>query len=356
MKLDFDNHTAVAHGGNLGEAVHRYGIARANWIDLSTGINPLGYPVPEIDPRMWLRLPEDDDGLEQVAAHHYGAPRAVAVAGTQAAIRMLPQLLPQGCVGVGLMTYGEYAPAFARAGFAVQRFVTEAFADRSNSVDFVLAPGAKLPAQLRHLVIVNPNNPGAEAFDAETVLDWHRQLVARGGTLVVDEAFVETAPQLSVAAETGREGLIVLRSIGKFFGLAGARTGFVLAPHSIEQSLRRLRGPWTVSGPARAVVRAALLDVAWQRETRARLADAGARLAHMLEAHGMSPARTLLFAWVRDDEAARVQDALARRGIWVRRFDVVPGVRFGLPPLDDESAWARLDAALRDACRERDAR
>lgn len=354
--MDWEHDAPIAHGGNLGEAVRRYGMAREQWLDLSTGINPLGYPVPPIDGEAWLRLPDDGDDLEQVAASHYGAARALAVAGTQAAIRMLPEALPRADVGIGLLTYGEYAPAFERAGFAVQRFVTEALADVRERADFMLAPNAMLPAQLRHLVIVNPNNPGAEAFDADTVLDWHRQLSKRDGTLIIDEAFVEASPQLSVAAESGREGLVVLRSVGKFFGLAGARAGFVLASERFDRTMRRLRGPWTVSGPARAAVRAALVDTGWQRAMRPRLAEAGARLARMLELHGFKPACTSLFAWVRAERAVHLHDALARRGVWVRRFDVVPGLRFGLPPLDDASAWVRLDAALRDVCREGETR
>lgn len=334
----------VPHGGNLADAVHRYGIARERWLDLSTGINPRGYPVPPIDGDAWLRLPDDDDGLEAIAAHHYGSSRALAVAGTQAAIRMLPQVLRSGCIGIGLLTYGEYAPAFEAAGFSVERFVTEPLADQRDDAGFILAPGAALPAHLRHLVVVNPNNPGAESFDVQTILDWHWQLASRGGYLIVDEAFADALPHISVATKADLEGLIVLRSVGKFYGLAGARAGFVLADHATDRMMRGLRGPWSVSGPARSVVRAALLDEAWQRETRARLSEAGARLVGLLERHGWRAAHTPLFAWVRDDHAKRWHEYLAREAIWVRRFEVVPGLRFGLPA--DEPAWTRLDAAL----------
>ncbi|GLU33327.1 threonine-phosphate decarboxylase CobD [Trinickia caryophylli] len=344
---DLDLPVAVAHGGNLGEAIRRYGIAREHWVDLSTGINPHGYPVPPISPDAWLRLPDDDDDLEAVAAAHYGAARALAVAGTQAAIRALPRLLPPGCVGVGLLTYGEYAPAFERAGFRVDRFVTPMLADCRHAAAFVLAPNEPLPAHLKHLVLVNPNNPGTESFTRETVAEWHRQLASRGGTLIVDEAFADAVPASSLASFADAEGLIVLRSVGKFFGLAGARVGFVLGSERVHGAMRALRGPWAVSGPARVAVRAALEDDAWQRAMRASLADASARLAQLLRSHGMDAVNTALFAWVRDGNAMRIQDCLARDGIWVRRFETVAGLRFGLPP--DESAWARLDASLRAA-------
>ncbi|PTB20031.1 threonine-phosphate decarboxylase [Trinickia symbiotica] len=353
--FDSDLPPLVPHGGNLGDAVRRYGIARERWIDLSTGINPHGYPVPAVAQQAWLRLPDDEDDLETIAALHYGSPRALAMAGTQAAIRLLPEVLPKGPVGVGLLTYGEYAPAFARAGFDVARFVTGPFADRQGQAAFVLEPGHALPENLKHLVLVNPNNPTTERFSPDVVMDWYRQLAARGGTLVVDEAFVEALPELSVASRADGEGLVVLRSIGKFFGLAGARVGFVLASAPIDRAMRRLRGPWSVSGPARVVVRAALLDAAWQTETRARLADASKRLAELLGASGLEASHTPLFAWVRQPNALQWQDCLARQGIWVRRFETVAGLRVGLPAFD-EAAWSRLEAALRNVRSEIDGR
>jgi cobalamin biosynthetic protein CobC len=342
--LNLADATQVPHGGNLGEAAERYGISRENWIDLSTGINPHGYPVPPIDPQAWIRLPDDNDDLEAIAATHYGASRALAVAGTQAAIRMLPAVLPKGRIGVGLLTYGEYAPAFERAGFPVERFVTRQFADVQGAASFVLDPALGLPAKLKHLILVNPNNPGTERFTPQQIMQWHEELAARGGTLVVDEAFVESMPELSVASFADREGLIVLRSIGKFFGLAGARVGFLLASSRVDEAMRYLRGPWTISGPARAAARAALLDTDWQTLTRARLIASGARLADLLRRFHPAVTHTPLFSWMRDEQAQRWQDGLARHGIWVRRFDVIPGVRLGLPA--DDAAWSRLEAAL----------
>ncbi|RKP53310.1 threonine-phosphate decarboxylase CobD [Pararobbsia silviterrae] len=342
--VDPDRTTPIPHGGNLTEAAARYGIPRATWLDLSTGINPVGYPVPSIDAQAWLRLPDDDDDLEAVAAHHYGAPRALAVAGTQAAIRMLPSVLPRGRVGIALLTYGEYAPAFGYAGYPVSRFVTPQFGDLAHEAAFVLNPGQPLPDDLLHLVLVNPNNPGAERWSTQIIMDWAAQLAARGGTLIVDEAFVEAMPTLSVAQYVGNDALIVLRSVGKFYGLAGARVGFVLAGARVDRALRTMRGPWSVSGPSRIVTRAALCDAAWQCDARARLEHEGARLAALLGTSFMSVSHTPLFAWVREDTARDWQHGLARRGIWIRRFEQVDGLRFGLPR--DEAQWMRLEGAL----------
>lgn len=334
--------SGIVHGGNLATARARYGEPASGWLDLSTGINPRGYPVPPIPPDAWLRLPEDD-GLEALAAAHYGvrdARAVLAVAGSQAAIRALPALLPRGPhgrVGIAQIGYSEYAPAFARAGHEVVTLPEAAFL-------------GDLPDDVRHLVVVNPNNPTARLLPATTLRDWHARLHARGGTLIVDEAFIEAiddGPTLAPLA--GAPGLVVLRSIGKFYGLAGARIGFTLAAPELLAALREALGHWTVNGPARAVVRAALADTAWQAATRTHLQQAGGRLSALLDRHGLPNAATPLFAWAPTPRAHALHAKLARAGIWTRLFDLpavpgLPGVRLGLPP--DETGWRRLADAL----------
>lgn len=325
----------LTHGGNLHEAAARFGIPYAQWLDLSTGINPHGYPVPPVPADAWRRLPDEGDGLADCAARYYGAPDALhvlPVAGSQAAIRALPALLPRASVGVAPLTYSEYAPAFERAGHRVMPL------DVSRDA---------LPDALTHAIVVNPNNPTAEHLSASTLLAWHAQLSARGGTLLVDEAFADTMPEASLAAHTHRDGLIVLRSPGKFFGLAGVRAGFVLAAPALLDSLRRTLGAWTVSGPARHAVKAALADRAWQEQMRARLAADGARLVALLHAHGFRTRGTPLFAWTDDSRAADLHDALATRGVWTRLFASSGSVRFGLPASEEE--WTRLADSLRAA-------
>jgi cobalamin biosynthetic protein CobC len=325
----------VVHGGNLHEAAERYGIPYARWLDLSTGINPHGYPVPPVPADAWRRLPDEGDDFAACAARYYRAPDAahvLPVAGSQAAIRALPALLPRSTVGIAPLTYSEYAPAFARAGHRVA------------PLDVCCE---RLPNALTHAIVVNPNNPTAAHLSADTLLHWHAQLHARGGTLLVDEAFADTMPEASLAASTHLEGLIVLRSPGKFFGLAGVRAGFVLAAPALLDTLRRTLGAWTVSGPARHAVKAALADEAWQRQMRARLDSESARLVELLHAHGFATHSTPLFAWSDDARAAALHEALARRGIWTRLFTASGSVRFGLPA--SEAEWTRFEESLREA-------
>ena len=326
---------AIVHGGNLHEAARRHGIPYEDWLDLSTGINPHGYPVPPVPADAWRRLPDEGDGYAACAARYYGAPDAahvLPVAGSQAAIRALPALLPQGAVGIAPLTYGEYAPAFERAGHRVMPLDVTA---------------ATLPDAMTHAVVVNPNNPTAQHVSAATLHRWHARLSARGGTLIVDEAFADTMPFASLAGSTDRTGLVVLRSPGKFFGLAGVRAGFVLAVPALLAPLREALGAWTVSGPARHAVTAAFNDTEWQRAMRARLDKDSARLAALLDAHRLPFSRTPLFAWTPDARAAALHHALAQRGIWTRFFPAPASVRFGLPATDAQ--WSRLEQGLTDS-------
>lgn len=321
----------LEHGGQLQQAARRYGIDVERWLDLSTGINPNGWPVPALESRVWNRLPETDDGLIEAAASYYGAPRLLPVAGSQAAIQALPRLRTHCRVGVLEPGYAEHAHAWRSAGHDVEMLSHDAIATALARLDV--------------LVLANPNNPTGVRFHVETLLCWHAALAARGGWLIVDEAFMDTTPGQSLAPFTTRTGLIVLRSLGKFFGLAGARVGFVLAEASILQRLEDILGPWPVSGPARVVARLALADRAWQATMRERLRSDAVRLRKALSARSLSPAGgTDFFQWVVTPRAAQIHEQLARRGILVRRFDALASLRFGMPA--NETGWQRLHTAL----------
>ncbi len=321
----------LEHGGRLRAAAIQYRIPLSGWLDLSTGINPQGWPIPPIPARVWQRLPEPDDGLEAAAVAYYGAESLLPVAGSQAAIQALPRLREPGRVGVLNPSYAEHAHAWRRAGHQVE-----------------LLPAEDLDAALERLdvlALVHPNNPTGVRFPPELLLDWRARLAARGGWLVVDEAFMDATPAGSLANPVGLPGLILLRSLGKFFGLAGARVGFVLAEPAVLERLGEALGPWTVTGPSRWVAAQALSDRGWQAETRTRLDRAGSRLADLLNRQRLPVAGgTGLFQWVPLPEAEFWHDALARRGILVRRFTDPPALRFGLP--DGEPAWRRLELAL----------
>lgn len=325
------------HGGQLGQAARRWGIPKHQWLDLSTGINPLGWPVPAIPPAFWQRLPDEDDGLEERLRVWSSAPanaRCVPIPGSQAAIQTLPYLRPPCRVGVPTPGYEEHAHCWAKAGHQVIPVPLT-----------TLEQGDSWLSELDVLVWINPNNPTALTLPRQRLLDWHEQLVARGGWLIVDEAFAEGQPDISLADRAGMPGLIVLRSIGKFYGLAGVRAGAVLTNNEIAQALKARLGPWALSGPARYLMAEALQDQPWQAQTKRRLAADSQRLDQLLASHSLAGSTgTLLFRYVPHPEARPIADYLASKGILVRCFDDPLAVRFGLP--GDGAEWQRLEQAL----------
>lgn len=310
----------LEHGGRLGAAARRWGIPRADWLDLSTGISPWPYPLPAVPAEIWQRLPEEDDGLEEAARDYYGTDHLLALPGSQAAIQTLPRLFPPGRVAMPAPLYAEHPAAWRAAGHTP--------VDWHEAADYA--------------VVCNPNNPTGAVL-ARAAL---RERAGQVRLLVVDEAFIDAEPGESLAGDGG-ENIVVLRSLGKFFGLAGARVGFAIAAPDLLERLRENLGPWAVSHPARWAARLALADRDWQAAQRARLATASRRLADLLACLG-APTGCGLFRHVSLPRAAALHDALARRGILVRLFDnppALPGLRLGLPAA--ETDWQRLESTLR---------
>jgi cobalamin biosynthetic protein CobC len=325
----------LEHGGRVRLAAEQWGIPLADWVDLSTGINPEAWPVPPLAADCWRRLPEDNDGLEAAAAAFYGNANLLALPGSQAAIQWLPVLLPRAAVACLTPIYAEHPQAWERAGHKLRRL---------QGATLQRALSAATP----NILLCNPNNPTARQFARNELLDAAAQLNKRGGTLVIDEAFGDADPDNCVADVAGTEAapnLIVLRSLGKFFGLAGARVGFLFAQPDLLARMAEAIGPWAVSHPARAVATAALADSPWQTATRRTLDTASARLAALLAPLGEGATSTL-FYWLPCAEAAALHDFLAQRGILVRFFSDIPGLRFGLP--GNETEWQRLAAAIEE--------
>lgn len=323
----------LEHGGRLLRAVRHYGIAREHWLDLSSGIAPWSYPIPAIAQDAWARLPETEDGLEEAARQYYGVRQLLAVAGSQAAIQALPHLRAAGRVGVLSPCYAEHPHAWQRAGHTLVELDEAQVEDALDSLDVLL--------------LVNPNNPTGRRFPRDQLLAWYARLANRGGWLLVDEAFMDNTPEHSIVDCAECSGLIVLRSFGKFFGLAGVRLGFVAAEQTLLRQLADLLGPWTVSGPTRMIGQACFTDVAAHQGQIERCARASQRLAAMLQSAGLAPSGGCdLFQYVRSERAAHLHDFLARRGILVRLFEQPPAVRLGLPASAADEQ--RLAQALAD--------
>ncbi|WP_212524222.1 threonine-phosphate decarboxylase CobD [Actibacterium sp. MT2.3-13A] len=317
------------HGGNIDGAMAEFGGRADDWIDLSTGINRAPYPLPPLPDAAWNALPTRAaiEALTRAAARAYGTSAAILpVAGAQAAIQMIPRLGPPGQARVLAPTYNEHAASLRAAGWKVQE---------------VASPYALSGAGMA--VVVNPNNPdGRETAPARL-----RDLAGTVDRLVVDESFADGRPELSLAPHVGaRRGLFVLRSFGKFYGLAGLRLGFVLGHTEDIAELSEMAGPWPVSGAAIEIGQKALKDMDWVRATVTRLRAEAARMDGLAERAGWGlVGGTDLFRLYRTPDAAAARAHLARARIWSRIFPWSPHLlRLGLP--GDEREWERLGAAL----------
>jgi cobalamin biosynthetic protein CobC len=318
------------HGGGIDAAADCYGIPRDCWLDLSTGINPQPFPLPELAREYWYRLPDSgiESWLREAAARCYGVADpgwVIPTPGSQAAIQWLPRLVARGGVAVLGPTYREHGTSWALAGHAVIEVT------RLDDV----------PAAADVVIVVNPNNPDGRVFAPELLLQ-----TAGTRLLIVDEAFADLQPELSLAPAVGGGNLVVLRSFGKFYGLAGLRLGFVLAGEPVASRLRRALGPWAISGPAAAVGAVALADEAWARATRVRLTAAAGRLDGLLMRIGLAVlGGTSLYRLARSERAAGLFEHLAQQGILVRCFEHEPHwLRFGIPA--DDAAFERLQQAF----------
>ena len=318
------------HGGNLDAAILRFGGAPEDWIDLSTGINAQPYPVPPIPADRWNALPRKSDmaALCQAAKAAYRtSAEVVALAGAQGAIQIVPSLRPLGEARVLAPTYNEHAGALRAAGWRVTEV---AHTDALRGADIA--------------VVVNPNNPDGASYPPEVLAE----LACDVGLLVVDESFGDPTPALSLAPRLDRlpENILLLRSFGKFYGLAGLRLGFALACPALAARIAAMAGPWPVCGPAIDIAIAALNDQAWQAETIARLTAEAARMDALAARAGWElVGGTVLFRTYAAPSAAESQNHLARAHIWSRIFPYsARWIRLGLPGTPE--GWARLETAL----------
>ncbi|MFQ6553577.1 threonine-phosphate decarboxylase [Aestuariibius insulae] len=324
------------HGGNLDAAIHRYGGSRSDWLDLSTGINPVPYPVGDIPADAWTALPDQaaTDRLLRAARHVWSVPKSAGIIiapGASALIARMPDLIDLAGAHIPGPTYNEHAAAFAKTGHHVNDpDGSGAFAD----------------------IYVHPNNPDGRL--------WEAQDLGRRALTIIDESFCDTVPHLSHIDLTREDGIVLLKSFGKFWGLAGLRLGFAIgAPETLDpaiitdsskktpgRSLTDLLGPWPVSGPALEIGARALEDHDWAKATRTRLAQDAVRLDALLTGGGAKVAGgTTLFRLYEVDDATTWQHRLAEHHIWSRIFPYSKTwLRLGLPASD---RWDQLQAALR---------
>lgn len=339
------------HGADLEAASARYEIPVSDWLDLSAAINPRAYPLTPLNAEQLRQLPYSLRAAQEAAQQYCSAPvLPVFAAGSQALIQWLPlvhrNLHAGRRVAVPKIGYAEHAFRWQWAGYDI------VFYDplQLEHIDELLQRDA-----IDVLVVISPHNPLAQAIEPRRLLNWHAALQRRHGWLIVDEAFIDVMPQSSLANMSDVPGLIVLRSLGKFFGLAGVRCGYAFCHASIARPLEIAIGPWPLSATALAAAAQALRDEVWQHAMRAQLAEWRARNDELLlSATWMKSLRQYSHALFRSVELPRqqallVEDVLAQRAIRVRRIDLSNDsalLRFGLVAPDNTEGWARLKVAI----------
>ncbi len=333
-------YSGLKHGGRIKAAAAKYGIPEDDWLDLSTGLNPNGWNVPNVPSSIWQTLPEDNDGLQTAACEYYGCDYCLPISGSQAAIQILPGLRSFSKVGVISPTYAEHEYNWKQAGHDVVQLSLMDVENKINELDV--------------LVVINPNNPTGEIVSVEKLLNWHQQLSTKGGWLIVDEAFMDVTPENSLLSAGIKPGLIILRSLGKFFGLAGVRCGFIITDKELLQRMSDKLGPWSLTGPTRYIAKQALQDKQWHKKTIHYLRHSSERLYNVLTENYLEPnGGTTLFQWVKHPNAKEIFEAFAKQGILIRYFEgsvssnkqkTLQSLRFGLPA--NEEQWLRLNDAL----------
>ncbi len=324
----------VLHGGRLDSAIRRHGGTREAWLDLSTGINPRSYPVGSLPAEVWQALPDTKamDRLLGAARRYYGCDQTVEITaanGSQAIIQTLPRILNAGRIAIVEPTYGEHRHCWAQAAREVTAIPEPEMAVGHSDI----------------LVVGNPNNPNGRIHEPAFLRDLSEELDQHGGILVVDEAFCDLKPELSLAGQLPGNA-IVLRSFGKFFGLAGLRLGFALCNADLTSLLRSELGPWNVSGPALEIGAQALSDTEWCDDNRKWISERCQQMCKVLaecalEVSGIGG----LFLEVYHEGAQSIHDSLLADKILVRPFPERPGfLRFGL--CSDQAEVERLRTAL----------
>lgn len=327
----------LVHGGQLSKIAKQYDIPVEDWLDLSTGISPLSYPVGQLPERIWQRLPEESSDLITAAQQYYQCQHILPISGSQAVIQLLPKLLSAqvtseqpisaqgksiGKVYLPKVGYQEHRKAWVNHNCDIKNYQHISDIQNITKGDVV--------------VLINPNNPTGELYLPKVLQGLFNQVKLAEALLIIDEAFMDCTPEYSFIQNSADPSLIVLRSAGKFFGLAGLRLGFVAAAPCWLERLTYLLGPWSVNGPAQYIGQQALSDLSWQENQRRTLQSLSDQLAILLMKYfKVEPKGTLLFKTIQHNNAPNIFEALCQQGVYVRLCDEQNALRFGIPKKEE---------------------
>lgn len=331
----------LQHGGQLPTVAQQFNIPIDQWLDLSTGISPFSYPINRVPERYYRDLPHFCPSLINAAKQYYQAENVLPCHGSQAVIERLPIIWRQhnkinNTVYLPKVGYKEHQKSWLDAGYSPQYYDDE------------------LPQVLKSfsvVIVINPNNPNGQFYQQQELLSLYQQVKSVQGLLVVDEAFIDVMPQgHSLIPTINDDHLMVLRSFGKFFGLAGLRIGFAFAATKWLNKLSAMLGPWQVNGPAQFIAQQALNDEQWQTAQLDKLTVASNQLTSLLKQYFPAKISSCpLFITVYLDDANEVYQRLCQQGVYVRLTDEKDSLRFGIP---NEEGLMKLEEVLLSSFKE----
>lgn len=330
------------HGGDVYSLARSLGWPEDRIIDFSANINPLG-----ISPRAQQAIQAALKGLDrypdpQVARlkdcladyHHLSAQSFLVGNGATELIHLLPRVLKPKNALILVPAFSEYERASRLAGAAIHRVglnVRDGFRINVETVAQKCSKGIDL------LFLCNPNNPTGRLLAREEIV-WLVKKVARCSTwVVVDEAFIDYAPDQSVLScpqnlVDHSSNLIVLRSFTKFFALSGLRVGYLSTQSALVKKLQIAKDPWSVNTLAQIAARESLLDVEYIKESLRFMETEKPRFLSLLDripGIQIFPSQAnfvLIRVAKRGATAYRLFGSLARTGILVRGCESFGGL------------------------------
>jgi threonine-phosphate decarboxylase len=265
---------ASTHGGQVFAAARLQGVPPDSILDFSANINPLG-PSPKALRRLrrdlsLIRFYPDVENkeLRDVVANQVAVNGDCILFGNGATalLHLIPRVLKPRAAVVLEPGFSEYSAALERASCRIARLRLR------PEAGFQLDRAALFEALRRtrpdFLVLGNPNNPTGTVLPPPLLSELISVCSQRRIHLVLDESFIDFTPYPSRVADAAkRSHVLVVRSLTKFWALAGVRIGYLVARKALVEKLSASSEPWSINTLASAAAAESLRDLKYRDRT-----------------------------------------------------------------------------------------
>ncbi len=349
------------HGGNPAKVAGELGFDNtvAVRFDFSVNLNPFGPPLPvkhlasEFE-NLISGYPEVDAATAEkilAEAHNVSPEAVVAGNGATEVFSLAVQALRPG------------SAVWSAPGYSGYREVCEKFLIEARPVTAQCSAGIFTPDFMRlakpgpdMIFLASPNNPTGQAINPQRVIDFAKANPHKN--IIFDESFIDFCPDAPSRTIIGREdcpdNLLVVKSLTKFFAVAGLRLGFAWGAPDIIAKLREKRLPWTINGIAQEAAKLLYRERDYIERSRKATTDLREKLLKSLSAFPQlkrySSSANYVLAEIVDEKwnADSLQKHLLEQGILIRNCSKIAGLddRFVRLAVRPESETAELIAAL----------